>query len=132
MRNIIAITSLILALSIYPGLAVQTHVMEKTNKLGDEQQLDLLLSGGESGSSSTDPLYGLYSMPNSGTFKNDSNFARFMSEFYAELAPPQINYTWSNIFFSGLEGLDLAYATNDAPYDPKKGGHVPSLLVKES
>jgi hypothetical protein len=132
MRNLIAITSLILVLSISLGLAVQTHVVEKTNKQGDEQQLDLLLSGGKGGSSSTDPLYDLYSMPNSGTFKNDTNFARFMSDFYAELAPPQINYTWSNIFFSGLEDPDLAYATNDVPYDPKKDGHVPSLLVKES
>jgi hypothetical protein len=132
MRNLIAITSLILVSSISLGLAAQTHVVEKTNKLGDEQQLDLLLSGGKSGSSSTDPLYGLYSTPNSGTFRNDTNFARFMWEFYAELAPPQINYTWSDIFFSGLGNPDLAYATNDAIYDPKKGGHVPPLLVRES
>jgi hypothetical protein len=132
MRNLIVITSLILVSSISLGLAAQTHVVEKTNKLGDEQQLDLLLSGGKSGSSSTDPLYGLYSTPNSGTFRNDTNFARFMGEFYAELAPPQINYTWSDIFFSGLGNPDLAYATNDAIYDPKKGGHVPPLLVRES
>lgn len=131
MRDIIAITALILVLSISLGLAAQTHVVEKTNKQGDEQQLDLLLSGGGSGSSSSEPLYGLYSTPNSGTFRNDTNFARFMREFYAELAPPQINYTWSNLFFSGLGNPDLAYITNDAPYDPKKGGHVPSLLVKE-